>query len=78
MTAVAGGSVPSPCVDVCRMDAATGWCEGCLRTITEITAWSRLDDSAKAQVWVQLGERRVIWARRGPGASTGAPTGGFV
>jgi predicted Fe-S protein YdhL (DUF1289 family) len=43
-----------PCVNICRMDAATGWCEGCLRTLDEIAAWSRLDDAAKRAVWAQL------------------------
>ena len=28
--------MPSPCINVCRMDAATGWCAGCLRTIDEM------------------------------------------
>mgnify|MGYP003558364517 CR=1 FL=1 len=52
-------SVPSPCVSVCRMDAASGWCEGCLRTIDEIAAWSVLSDDDKRAVWVLLEQRRV-------------------
>ena len=51
--------VPSPCVSVCRMDEASGLCEGCLRTIDEIAAWSRLGDAAKRQVWQQLALRAV-------------------
>ena len=49
--------VPSPCVDVCRIDAVSGWCEGCYRTLDEIAAWSRLDDGAKRAVWLQLEQR---------------------
>jgi predicted Fe-S protein YdhL (DUF1289 family) len=45
------GSVPSPCINVCRMDASTGWCEGCLRTIDEIAGWSTFDDDEKRAVW---------------------------
>ena len=60
--------VRSPCVDVCRMDAATGWCEGCLRTIPEIAAWSTMDDDAKRAVLARLDERRVEWAQRAPKA----------
>ena len=71
MSAPAAGPVPSPCIDVCRMDAASGWCEGCLRTIDEITAWSRLDDPAKARVWLQLEARRETRAQR-----LFVPTGG--
>jgi predicted Fe-S protein YdhL (DUF1289 family) len=46
------------------MDAASGWCEGCLRTLDEIAAWAALDDPAKRAVWVELGRRRVIWRHR--------------
>lgn len=51
--------VASPCTSVCRMDARTGWCEGCLRTLDEIAAWSKLDDADKRQVWLVLDERRA-------------------
>lgn len=51
-------SVPSPCIDVCKMDPATGWCEGCLRTIDEIIAWGSLDDDGKRRVWGLLPARR--------------------
>ncbi|WP_114809420.1 DUF1289 domain-containing protein [Paraburkholderia kururiensis] len=49
--------VPSPCINVCKMSAATGWCEGCLRTIDEIAGWSSFDDAAKRAVWDAI-ERR--------------------
>lgn len=51
------GDVPSPCLSICRMDAATGLCEGCLRTLDEIAAWSALDDEAKRAVWRRIEER---------------------
>ena len=53
----AGEPVPSPCISVCRMDAASGLCEGCFRTIDEIIAWGRQDDEAKRQVWHLLEQR---------------------
>jgi len=43
--------LPSPCISICRMVPATGFCEGCLRTIAEIAAWSRMDDAGKRSVW---------------------------
>ena len=56
---VAGESnVPSPCIDICRIDAVTGLCEGCLRTIDEIAAWGSLDDRARREVWKRLPGRR--------------------
>lgn len=46
--------VPSPCISVCQMDAVSGLCEGCLRTIDEITAWSVMSDADKRAVWSSL------------------------
>lgn len=57
--------VPSPCVDVCRMDPATGWCLGCARTIDEIAAWASLDNDGKRRVWKLLPARRAVLAGRG-------------
>lgn len=50
-------NMPSPCVSVCRMDSDTGWCEGCFRTIPEITAWSRAADADKRRVWALVAQR---------------------
>ena len=33
------------------MDAASGFCRGCLRTIEEIGAWSRIGDADKRAIW---------------------------
>ena len=57
MTPPSHSVVPSPCVGVCRMHVATGWCEGCLRTIDEITVWSQLADRDKLAVWKALPQR---------------------
>jgi len=43
--------LPSPCVSICRIDAGSGFCEGCLRTIEEIAAWSRIGDAEKRNIW---------------------------
>jgi predicted Fe-S protein YdhL (DUF1289 family) len=51
--------VPSPCISVCQMNAATGWCAGCHRTIDEIAGWSRLSEDAKRAVWKELAQRRL-------------------
>lgn len=50
-------NMPSPCVSVCRMDAASGLCEGCLRTLDEIARWSTLPDAGKRAVWALIGQR---------------------
>jgi hypothetical protein len=54
--------IPSPCISVCRMEERTGWCEGCLRTLDEIAAWSLLDNAAKRAVWKLLPKRRETLA----------------
>ena len=41
------------------MNAATGLCEGCLRTIDEIASWSVLDDEARKAVWDAIARRRI-------------------
>ena len=51
-------TVPSPCISVCRIHPATGWCEGCARTIDEIAHWSLFDDDEKRAVWAQIAQRR--------------------
>ncbi|MFM7332438.1 MAG: DUF1289 domain-containing protein [Brachymonas sp.] len=50
-------STPSPCISVCQMDAATGWCKGCYRTIEEIMVWGQASDQAKQAIWQQLKTR---------------------
>jgi len=52
-----GPHVPSPCQSVCIMHPETGWCEGCLRSLDEIAAWSRMDNPGKRAVWAQLPAR---------------------
>jgi uncharacterized protein len=62
MTApTSASSVASPCIGICRMNEATGLCDGCLRTIDEIAAWSTLDDTAKRAVWNAIEARHTRW-----------------
>ncbi|MGE5089639.1 MAG: DUF1289 domain-containing protein [Candidatus Levyibacteriota bacterium] len=56
--------VASPCISVCRIDAATGLCIGCQRTLDEIAAWSALDDAARREVWAAITRRRAELAAR--------------
>jgi len=52
-------SAESPCIGICRIDTQRGWCEGCLRTLDEIAAWSRLDAAARQAVFALLPDRRL-------------------
>lgn len=51
--------VPSPCISLCKMSEETGLCEGCLRTIDEIVAWSTADDAFKRHVWAEIRRREA-------------------
>lgn len=42
-------AVLSPCIGICSLDAQ-GLCEGCLRTVDEITRWSTMGDAER--LWV--------------------------
>ena len=58
--------VASPCISVCRMDASTGLCAGCLRTLDEIAVWGALDDDARRDVLQAIAARRAAgYARYG-------------
>ncbi|MDE2147163.1 MAG: DUF1289 domain-containing protein [Burkholderiales bacterium] len=63
----------SPCIGVCRMDASSGLCAGCLRTLEEIAAWSVLDEAGRRGVWRLLAQRRAaLRPRNAPGPAPGA------
>ena len=68
------GSVASPCVSLCRIDARTGWCEGCWRSLDEIAAWSTLGDEDKRRVWALLPLRRAQAGVAAPAAAPPATT----
>ncbi len=51
------GPVRSPCVSVCRMDADTDLCEGCLRTLGEIAGWADMDTADRLDVWQRIAQR---------------------
>ncbi|WP_345816358.1 DUF1289 domain-containing protein [Paraburkholderia sp. PREW-6R] len=42
--------IPSPCVDICKLDGTTGFCVGCLRTRDEIREWKTMTDDRRLRV----------------------------
>ena len=50
----------SPCINVCVMNAASGLCDGCLRTLDEIAAWSCASDEQKRGIWQLIAQRREL------------------
>jgi predicted Fe-S protein YdhL (DUF1289 family) len=49
----------SPCIDVCTLDAASGYCVGCFRTIGEIAGWSAFSAGERAAIRSRLEGRRT-------------------
>ncbi|WP_020179097.1 DUF1289 domain-containing protein [Methylopila sp. M107] len=62
---MASRPIKSPCVQVCVVDPANGWCEGCYRTLAEIGGWMRYSDAERDRVIATLGARRRV-VRDGP------------
>ncbi len=50
--------IASPCINICRMEPASGLCAGCFRTLDEIARWSRIDDTARAAILADVARRR--------------------
>jgi hypothetical protein len=47
----------TPCVNVCLLDAETGLCIGCGRTIEEIARWATMSDRERRAIMAGLPER---------------------
>jgi predicted Fe-S protein YdhL (DUF1289 family) len=63
--------IPTPCVGVCRLDPATGLCQGCLRSGAEIAAWGSASNELRLEIVQRLRERRraqgiTSWADQRP------------
>ena len=56
--------VESPCVKLCVVHPEARLCVGCLRTIEEITAWSRMSPADRARVMADLPSRAPRIAQR--------------
>ncbi len=50
----------SPCIGVCAMDAASGLCKGCLRSLDEIAAWSSASETQRRAIKATLPQRRSL------------------
>jgi predicted Fe-S protein YdhL (DUF1289 family) len=56
--------VPSPCIGICVLDPATGWCKGCFRTIDEIASWTQLGPAGRKAVVEAAAARRPVPAAK--------------
>lgn len=49
----------TPCIDVCEIDAASGLCSGCGRTLDEIANWATMSPGQRRAIMVLLPARRA-------------------
>jgi predicted Fe-S protein YdhL (DUF1289 family) len=56
----------SPCIGVCVIDAASGWCRGCGRTIEEIAGWLDFTAAERRRIRAAAAQR-LADARREDG-----------
>ena len=56
--------IQSPCVKLCVIHPEARLCVGCLRSIDEITTWSRLTPEARAAIMSELPTRTPQIAKR--------------
>lgn len=50
-------SMETPCVKICTLDARSGLCLGCGRTIEEIARWSGMSDAERGRIMGELPAR---------------------
>lgn len=57
---VSGDAIASPCVSLCVIDAPSGFCAGCYRTLEEIAGWIDLSPAARRRLVGELARRRSL------------------
>ncbi|WOE75696.1 DUF1289 domain-containing protein [Alterisphingorhabdus coralli] len=62
---------PSPCISICTIDKASGWCEGCGRSIAEITEWASASPQRQQQIVDDLPARMTELRRTSEKKSAG-------
>ncbi|SLN46009.1 hypothetical protein ROG8370_01991 [Roseovarius gaetbuli] len=56
--------VDSPCVKVCVVHPEARICTGCLRTIDEITRWSKMPPEERREIMTALPDRQSMLRKR--------------
>jgi len=51
-------SAVSPCINVCTLNVDSGLCQGCSRTLDEITRWSRVSNDERLIILATVARRR--------------------
>ena len=56
----------SPCTKICLIEAASGLCVGCGRSLLEIERWTGFSDQERARVMADLPQRLVVLQGHAP------------
>jgi hypothetical protein len=56
--------VESPCVKICVVHPQAGICTGCLRSIDEITRWSKMTPEERHEIMTALPDRASLLRKR--------------
>ena len=56
-------NLPSPCISICKLNKSTGFCDGCFRTINEISQWPLMTDVERKSLLETLIQRQGIKRR---------------
>jgi len=51
--------IQSPCISVCVIDAGTGLCAGCGRSLDEIAGWRAMTEAERGRIMHELPARQV-------------------
>jgi hypothetical protein len=63
--------IESPCTKVCTLDARSGMCLGCGRTVDEIARWTAMSDAERARIMGELRGRLDARSRADVAAKAG-------
>jgi predicted Fe-S protein YdhL (DUF1289 family) len=63
--------IESPCVKICTLDARSGLCLGCGRTIDEIARWTAMGAAERSRVIGELPGRLAAGLRAETASATG-------
>jgi predicted Fe-S protein YdhL (DUF1289 family) len=63
--------VETPCVNICTLDARSGQCLGCARTIDEIARWGNMSATERSRIIAALPGRRAVCQGSGRIRATG-------
>lgn len=51
-------SIPTPCIEICKIDNSSGLCQGCYRTRAEIARWGMMQNDERFKIMRELDQRK--------------------